>query len=188
MMRNPFTLILRCLWLLATAIKGRISLVFLITLIGAVAAVLCAKFTWPQPAQPSVSNVKFFCHTGSKHIFWFACEFIAKNEGGKPCVIEKFEIVFEDTTYQKALSAMYGSPHELNYITSNNLPETLGKFSREKFTIIGMAQNNRGPGDMPGRIDIKITFSTKEGAVPITKNVPIIKRQVQNMVFEQDAE
>lgn len=95
--------ILRC-WLKKgdekTSIKYRV-VTSIITFITCSAGTYYLYNTLPSNASPEINNLCFYAD-GTLNEFEYVCEFLIRNDGDKPCELQKVEYIFEDAKFENS--------------------------------------------------------------------------------------
>jgi len=142
----------------------------------------------PSPANPRINELDFYAH-GLPSDYRFCCEFYARNEGAKPCALEKIEFIRNDTefTFAKSATLTYGqnTNSTTRVVTNSSLPESLPT-TNQSFRFIGQGKcpTGRGGDFDAAHIEVKLYFRSKNKVLVICKIVPVITTcSVQDMRF-----
>jgi hypothetical protein len=162
---------------------------FLITVLATIFAGAALWWVWPRQASPAVVDIRLYDGGGGHAAnFPFMCQFVVRNDGDRPCELEKFEILLENTSYRYARSVcqgrivLDGPPAPM--VTSSTLPVYIGRNSQQEIIIIGEGtSSNPSSPDLPKEIPVKLIFSKKGGEIIITKKVMVTRDYLGNMSF-----
>ena len=160
---------------------------FVVACLATIFAFLALWWVWPRQAKPAIVDIRLYDGGGGHAAnFPFLCQFVVRNDGDTACELERVEILLENTTFQYARSVCRGgvAGPSIPIITASTFPLYIGTRTQQEVTVIGAGTNNNPVSPhLPKTISVKMTFLEKKKRIPVVKEVPVTREQLNNMTF-----
>lgn len=193
--------VLKCFIKKSKKEETRIRYRFIISFISVFTCLTGAYYlndTLPSPASPQISNLYFFAN-GYLNNFRYQCEFLIRNDGETPCVLEKVEFFLEDAEFSNAktldirtrsvngpgifLHGIHGGGSDtIRQIACSYFPQSLSLMNQPIF-VIGKATSETFEEIEITKVkkDILIKFHFNHKDEPEERIVPVIYGRIGNM-------